>query len=154
VSELTLPPDGRADFHIHLTGLHAIPTQMQILSDTGGIWQMPFNNSNWVIALTNFNAGAGDLYFSSFKSNTFRVLVSYADASSDQADAVNQNSGLQVDIQRLLEQSTFGPTPALIASAQQSGIEGYLYQQLYAPMQAYPDLAFWPQTRPTSCAGD
>lgn len=154
VSELTLTPDGRADYHLHLTGLHAIPTQMQILSDSGGIWQMPFNNSNWVIALSNFNAGTGDLYFSQYPSKTFRVLISYADGSTDQADAVNQNSGLQVDIQRLLEQSTFGPTTALTASVQQSGIEGFLFQQLYAPMQAYPDLAFWPQTRPTSCAGD
>jgi len=27
-------------------------------------------------------------------------------------------------------------------------------KQLYAPMQDYPDLAFWPQARPATCIDD
>ncbi|MCM3902067.1 MAG: DUF1800 domain-containing protein, partial [Pyrinomonadaceae bacterium] len=58
------------------------------------------------------------------------------------------------DLVRILEQATFGPTPALISLVRQIGIEGYLDAQRTAPMTAYPDLAFWPQTRPATCTGD
>src|SRR5215510_12807412 len=53
-----------------------------------------------------------------------------------------------------LEQSTFGPTPELIARVQQTGFETFLDEQLAAPTSDYPELPFWPQTRPTSCTGD
>jgi uncharacterized protein (DUF1800 family) len=58
------------------------------------------------------------------------------------------------DTIRFLEQSTFGPTPELIARVQQIGFEAFLGEQLGATMTDYPDLPFWPQTRPTSCTGD
>jgi uncharacterized protein (DUF1800 family) len=57
------------------------------------------------------------------------------------------------DTIRLLEQSTFGPTSELIAQVQQVGFEAFLNQQSAAPMADYPELPFWPQTRPTSCTG-
>jgi uncharacterized protein (DUF1800 family) len=58
------------------------------------------------------------------------------------------------DTIRFLEQSTFGPTNDLITHVQQVGWESFLNEQLAAPMTSYPDLPFWPQTRPTSCTGD
>jgi uncharacterized protein (DUF1800 family) len=58
------------------------------------------------------------------------------------------------DTMRFLEQSTFGPTPELVARVQQIGFEAFLAEQLSAPMADYPELPFWPQTRPTSCTGD
>lgn len=58
------------------------------------------------------------------------------------------------DTVRFLEQATFGPSQSLIAHVQQVGIEAYLDEHLKAPMTDYPDLEFWPQTRPTSCTGD
>jgi uncharacterized protein (DUF1800 family) len=58
------------------------------------------------------------------------------------------------DTIRLLEQSTFGPTNDLITHVQQVGWESFLNEQLAAPTANYPDLPFWPQTRPTSCTGD
>lgn len=51
-------------------------------------------------------------------------------------------------------QSTFGPTPDLIAQVRQVGFDAFLADQLAAPMTDYPELPFWPQTRPTSCTGD
>jgi uncharacterized protein (DUF1800 family) len=57
-------------------------------------------------------------------------------------------SGGNGDLVRFLEQATFGPTPSLIAHVGQVGIEGYLDAQRTAPMMDYPDLEFWPQTRP------
>ena len=58
------------------------------------------------------------------------------------------------DTIRFLEQSTFGPTSDLIAHIQQISFEAFLDEQAAAPMTNYPDLPFWPQTRPTSCTGD
>ena len=60
----------------------------------------------------------------------------------------------QADTIRFLEQSTFGPTSDLIAHVQQVGSEAFLNEQVAAPTANYPDLPFWPQTRPTSCTGD
>jgi uncharacterized protein (DUF1800 family) len=58
------------------------------------------------------------------------------------------------DAVRFLEQSTFGPTPELIARVRQAGFEAFLDEQLAAPISDYLELPFWPQTRPTSCTGD
>jgi uncharacterized protein (DUF1800 family) len=58
------------------------------------------------------------------------------------------------DTIRFLEQSTFGPTNDLITHVQQVGREAFLNEQIAAPTTNYPDLPFWPQTRPTSCTGD
>jgi uncharacterized protein (DUF1800 family) len=66
-----------------------------------------------------------------------------AEAQPSAADAI-----------RFLEQSTFGPTPELIARVRQAGFEAFLDEQLTAPISDYPELPFWPQTRPTSCTGD
>jgi Protein of unknown function (DUF1800) len=58
------------------------------------------------------------------------------------------------NIVRFLEQATFGPTPLLIAHLEQVGIEAYLDTQRTAPMTDYPELEFWPQTRPAGCTAD
>ena len=58
------------------------------------------------------------------------------------------------DAVRFLEQSTFGPTSELIDLVRQAGFEAFLDEQLAAPISDYPELPFWPQTRPTSCTGD
>jgi uncharacterized protein (DUF1800 family) len=54
---------------------------------------------------------------------------------------------------RLLRQSTFGPTPDLIAHVQTVGAEFFLLEQFVAPTTAYPDLPDWPSMRPDSCTG-
>jgi uncharacterized protein (DUF1800 family) len=58
------------------------------------------------------------------------------------------------DTIRFLEQSTFGPTSELVGHVQQISFEAFLNEQAAAPMADYPELPFWPQTRPTSCTGD
>jgi uncharacterized protein (DUF1800 family) len=58
------------------------------------------------------------------------------------------------DIVRFLEQSTFGPTNELIAHVQEIGFDAFLNEQAASPTIDYPDLPFWPQTRPTSCTGE
>jgi uncharacterized protein (DUF1800 family) len=146
-----LSPDGQPDFHITLGGLRSAPTRITVTSDTAGIWNFPFNGINWVVGLFNYSGATGELYFAQFASNTFHVQVWYSDGTSDQTDATNAIGPTQFDTVRLLEQSTFGPTNALIAHVQQVSFEGFLAEQFAAAPSNYPDLPFWPQTRPTTC---
>jgi uncharacterized protein (DUF1800 family) len=111
---------------------------------------MPFNGTNWVIRYLNQGTGTGEVNFSQWPSQNFRVIVSYADGSSDQADAT-YDPNEEPDVIRFLAQATFGQTQALISQVKQSGIGTYIEQQANAPMQTYPDLAFWPTTRPATC---
>jgi uncharacterized protein (DUF1800 family) len=67
---------------------------------------------------------------------------------------VAQAQPSSADTIRFLEQSTFGPTNELIAHVQQVGFEAFLDEQAAVPTSDYPDLPFWPQTRPTICMGD
>ena len=153
VSTTTLSPDGQADFNIRLGGLRAIPTQIQVTSDSGGIWKFPYNY-NWIVGLFNFNSTTGDLYFAQYPSSTFNVQVWYADGTSDQAAVSNSVADAQYDTVRFLEQSTFGPTSQSISRVQNIGFEAFLNEQVAAPLLDYPDLPFWPQTRPATCTGD
>jgi len=91
-------PDGVADFHISVSGVRANPVKATITSDTGGVWETPFNGFNWIIA-SQFAGTSGDLWFEPFNSNSFHVKLTYADGSTDESDtpggAVSQSSGLQ-----------------------------------------------------------
>ena len=153
VSTTTLSPDGQADFNIRLGGLRAIPAQIQVTSDSGGVWKFPYNY-NWIVGLFNFNSATGDLYFAQYPSSTFNVQVWYADGTSDQAAVSNSVADAQYDAVRFLEQSTFGPTSQSISRVQNIGFEAFLNEQVAAPLLDYPDLPFWPQTRPATCTGD
>jgi uncharacterized protein (DUF1800 family) len=64
-----------------------------------------------------------------------------------------QDPPSQADVTRFLRQSTFGPTPDLIAHVQQVGFDAFLTEQFTAPVSSYPDLPAWPATRPTTCTG-
>jgi hypothetical protein len=57
----------------------------------------------------------------------------------------------QADVIRFLEQSTFGPTPALIAHVQSVGFEAYLKEQFAAPASTYPSLPEEPDNASLGC---
>src|ERR1043166_7924179 len=80
-------PDGNVDYHITVSGLKAIPNKVTITSDTGGIWQNPYNSFNWDIA-TDYSAGGGkgDFWFAQYPANSFHITVSYATGAPDEAD--------------------------------------------------------------------
>jgi hypothetical protein len=82
--------NGKADFHISVSGLRGNPTKVTITSDTGGIWQTPFNGANWIVATQYDGNGNGNLWFEQFSSNRFHVKVNYSDGTTDQADATKQ----------------------------------------------------------------
>jgi uncharacterized protein (DUF1800 family) len=71
---------------------------------------------------------------------TLVLAATYAEAQSFKPDTI-----------RFLEQSSFGPTYDLISHVENVGFEAFLAEQAAAPMRDYPDLPFWPQTRPTTC---
>ena len=51
------------------------------------------------------------------------------------------------EIVRFLEQSTWGPTPELIAHVRDVGIGDFLDEQFEAPMTGYPPMELYPTTR-------
>src|SRR4030095_1325748 len=69
-----LSPNGNPDWHIQLRGLRGIPTTVRIMSDTG-LWESPFNGSNWVILPQYDSAGNADLWFEPWVSQSFHVKV-------------------------------------------------------------------------------
>src|SRR5271167_527316 len=58
----------------------------------------------------------------------------------------------QADATRLLEQTTFGPSDALVAHVQAEGLQGWLNEQFAAPESHYPALAYAPTDPTTFCA--
>jgi uncharacterized protein (DUF1800 family) len=57
------------------------------------------------------------------------------------------------DAVRFLNQSSFGATRAAIARVQQIGYDVYLTEQFSLPLSDYPNLEFWPTSRPETCTG-
>lgn len=82
-------PNGAADFHISATGLRAVPTRVRITSNTGGIWETPFNGQNWIIATQHDGQGNAHFWFDPFASNNFRLQVWYADGTTAAVDAAD-----------------------------------------------------------------
>jgi uncharacterized protein (DUF1800 family) len=77
----------------------------------------------------------------------FILLMSILVVDATQTEA----QSISPDVVRFLEQSTFGPTYDLIAHVQAIGFDAFLTEQAAAPTSDYPELPFWPQTRPTTC---
>jgi uncharacterized protein (DUF1800 family) len=83
--------------------------------------------------------------------STPRLLGCIAFALVMLASISTQAGPSRDDTVRFLEQSTFGPTPALIAHVQDIGLEAFLQEQFTAPLPDYPDFGLWPENPPTSC---
>lgn len=63
-------------------------------------------------------------------------------------DSIRARERLETpDIVRLLEQATWGPTPALIEHVRNVGSESFLDEQFDAPLTGYPQLELYPTTR-------
>jgi hypothetical protein len=84
VGPTTLTPSGVLDWRIQLTGLRGTPTRVQITSTDGGIWEGPFNGSNWVILPQYGTGGVGDLFYEPWGTPGFHVKVWYSDGTSDE----------------------------------------------------------------------
>jgi thermitase len=87
-----LSPNGIADFHIQAQNLRGTPTRVRITSDTGGIWEIPYNGSNWSIFSQYDGLGDGDFWFEPWPSQSFHFKVWYSNGMTDETDAINQTT--------------------------------------------------------------
>jgi len=62
--------------------------------------------------------------------------------------------GIEADAVRLLEQSTWGPSAALVAHVRSIGTAAFLDEQFAMPQTRYTAFAPWPATRPDTCIDD
>jgi len=151
ISPFAVAPDGSADYLMSLAGLRGTPSKVSVTSETDGVWRTPFDGTNWILRVSNQSGSNAELNFSEYRSQNFLVRIWYPDGSYDQATSTYEPGPSESDVVRFLNQATFGPTPTLMDQVRQSGITTYIEQQLTAPMNSYPDLAFWPTTRPATC---
>lgn len=81
---------------------------------------------------------------------SFTLLVSAAPLLDSGSPALAAKLSTK-DASRFLQQASFGPTAQSIARVKQIGIDRYLKEQFAAPMANYPNLEFWPSSRPDTC---
>jgi chitinase len=83
-------PNGTADWRIQLQGLRGTPTRVQITGSSTGVWEAPYNGTNWVVSAQYAGNGTGDLWFEPWSTPSgFHVKVWYSDSSTDEADATS-----------------------------------------------------------------
>jgi hypothetical protein len=135
-------------------------------ADAAGIIQWPANggpNQDWHVDAV---AGA---YYQLTARHSGKVLDISGVSQDDGARAIQwpANGGLNqqwtlkpvatappdapsvADTIRFLEQSTWGPTPALIAHVREIGFSRFLDEQFALPASSYPTLPLYPSTRDT-----
>jgi Protein of unknown function (DUF4038)/Putative collagen-binding domain of a collagenase/Purple acid Phosphatase, N-terminal domain len=83
-----LAPNGILDWQIHVQGLRSTPTRVLIAS-VGGLWEAPFNGTNWLVGTQYGVSGDGDFWFEPWGSPVFHVKVFYSDGTTDEVDATN-----------------------------------------------------------------
>jgi len=115
-------------------------------SEVGGPGPVAFSNA--AIAAPTATFSAPGVY-------TLRLTVSDSalTGTSDVVIGVNPPSTANptFDAVRLLEQSTWGPTDALVTHVLAVGPAGFLAEQFATPSTGYPSLALWPNDAPASC---
>ncbi len=110
-------------------------------SQVSGPGTVVFGTPNSLATTATFG-GAG-VYVVRLTANDSQVS-----SSDDVSIGVAASTG---DTVRLLEQSTFGPTNALIAHVQSIGPAAWIDEQLAAPISSYPTLPLQPSTVPPTC---
>ncbi len=123
--------------------------------------------SGTVTYLWTMITGPGDVSFGDDSSavttatftlaGTYVLRLSVSDSILTDSDdvVVNVNPAESAnpagDAARFLEQSTWGPTEALIAHVQSVGFINFLNAQFNTPSTAWPSLALWPNDSPDTC---
>ena len=92
VGETVFAPDGRSDIHVNVVGLRSAPVEMEIVSDTGGIWKTPFNGVNWVIGLQNYETGREASTSPSSHNSRYTLQVMYSDGTTDHSAVTTSSS--------------------------------------------------------------
>jgi hypothetical protein len=92
---LTLLPNGIPDWHIQLQGLRGAPLHVQVTGNGDGLWESPFNGTNWVVAIQYSGNGNGDIWLEPWSLHTaFHLKVWYSDGTMDEANVVLPTSSM------------------------------------------------------------
>lgn len=83
---------------------------------------------------------------------TWSSLTSYPSPRRAMQDDASRPSAAEAA--RFLQQSTWGPTPDLIAHVQDVGFAQFIEEQIAAPISGYPTLPLVPSMIPADCATD
>jgi subtilisin family serine protease len=86
VGPLSVGPSGTSDWRMKLEGLRSAPVKVRISSIVGGVWESPFNGTNWVILPQYDGVGNADLWFEPWSIPGFHVTVWYSDGTTDEGD--------------------------------------------------------------------
>ena len=98
------------------------------------------------------NAAAASTTVTFTASGTYVLRLSATDSQASASDEVSVvATSSSRDAIRLLEQSAFGPTNALLAHVQSIGPAAWIAEQLAAPISGYPTLPLQPSTVPPTC---
>ena len=130
----------------------ATPPQIDV-----GNFTLTLNGSNFVSgAVVNMGTSALTTTFVSSTKLTATGTIPSSQTGSVQISVTNPDPGsatsgflmaqvvkaIAPDVaDRFLEQTTFGPTPALVTQVQQSGLQAFLTNQYATPVTPYPDPA-------------
>jgi hypothetical protein len=106
----------------------------------------------------NFADASAAVTTASFSlAGTYVLRLSVSDSILTDSDdiLINVNPAIAAnptaDVVRFLEQSTWGPTNALIAHVQSIGFIAFLNEQFATPSTGYPSLPLWPNDSPSTC---
>ena len=86
--------DGIKDVHIILTGVQSAISGVRIIG-ASGIWQMPFNGQNWIVAIRpQSDPSIVDLFFDFWQTgSSYTVALTFADGSTQTVQAATSGAG-------------------------------------------------------------
>src|SRR3989344_6355452 len=77
-------PDGINDEHILLGGVSGIISKVRIAGSSGGIWETPYNGSNWIVGLRpQSDPSKVDLYFNFWRqASSYTVSITFSNGAT------------------------------------------------------------------------
>jgi len=127
-SSVSLMPSGMQQFQVTVTGS----------SNTGVTWGVVGSPGAGTITNTG-------LYTAPTAPPVGGTVTVYAIAMADGVTQGSASLSIQdpqaITYGRFLEQTTFGPTPALLAHAKQVGMSAFIHEQFATPESSWPSLA-------------
>ena len=80
-------PDGVLDYHINVQGLPATTVTKWRITTASGVWENPFNGTNWNIFVARSGASA-DLWLSKYDPAPFNLTIFFSDGAIKTAGGI------------------------------------------------------------------
>ncbi|HZS48235.1 MAG TPA: DUF1800 family protein [Blastocatellia bacterium] len=128
----TVPVSGTQQFAATVTGNANQAVTWQVNGITGG------DPANGLISATGLYTAPAAIPTAGFATIT---AISQADNTTKGSATITVKDPMAITYGRFLDQTTFGPTPALMAHVRQIGMQGFLDEQFTAPESSWPNLS-------------